>query len=439
MAVKRDVLRAPLTFTLDHQLSRRLHHMRRWERRLKDLSMSLEACGAGYFEPERFRFNANHFLTTARTVSFLFQKDKASIEDFDTWHLNNIYNPWHADTIMKWSITSRNTIEKEGDLNLHSTVNATLIFGYIEEQDVAISLEKQTHLNASIKRLIRFARFKLPSGVSDTAVVRVDRRWVANTLPEFELLQAFRYIYTRMYEACESLAKHLHASLESSIPEPTSFDEVSTGSRGTHYIPLNSTLIHTIAAQRYAIDKNFIPPPWLKKISEDKELTPPNSLYALMEFHKKMAHANFTAFGNHLAMLWLYNEKFEPINMIGTAPKDQAAKFIFWRTVSDRIHYLKAKYLIWVSEAWIRKGIDKQMRTPIRNLPIIGELLQVVGMGGGDQYIKATWDIKRENQESAPTLALQPPPERYDEEEANYLIPARRALNKVNNSCAKKV
>lgn len=413
--------------------------MRRWERRLKDLSMSLEACGTSYFDPERFRLNANHFLTTARTVSFLFQKDKASVEDFDTWHLNNIYNPWHADTIMKWSIASRNTIEKEGDLDLHSTVNATLIFGYIEEQDVAISLEKQTYLNASVKRLIRFARTKLPSGVSDSAVIRVDRRWVANTLPEFELLQAFRYIYTRMHEACESLSKHLHTSLESSIPEPTSFDEVSTGSRGTHYIPLNSNLIHTVVAQRHAIDKNFTPPPWLSRISEDKDLVPPNSLPTLMEFHEKMAHANFMAFGNHLAMLWLYNDKFEPIDFIGTAPEDQTAKYIFWRTVSDRIHYLKAKYLIWVSEAWIRKGVDKQMRTPIRNLPIIGEFLQVVGIGGKDQCLKVTWDIKRENQDSTPTLVLRPSPEGDYKEEVNYLIPARRALNKVNNSCAKKV
>ena len=149
-----------------------------------------------------------------------------------------------------------------------------------------------------------------------------------------------------MHEACESLAKHLHTSLESSIPEPTSFDEVSTGSRGIHYIPLNSTLIHTVVAQRHAVDKNFTPPPWLQEIREDKDLARPNSLPTLVKFHEKMAYANFMNFGNHLAMLWLYNERFEPIDFIGTAPEDQAAKYIFWRTVSDRIHYLKAKYLV---------------------------------------------------------------------------------------------
>lgn len=414
--------------------------MQRWERRLKDLAMSLEACGASYLDPERFRLNSNHFLTTARTVSFLFQKDKASIEDFETWHRDNIYSPWHADKIMKWSIVSRNTIEKEGDLDLYSTVNATLIYSYFEEQDHSISLDKQICLSASIKRLTRFARSKLPSGVSDVAVIRVDRRWIANTLPDFELLQAFQYIYARMFEACTSLAKHLGMVLESSIPDPTTFDEVSTGSRGVHYMPLNSSHVRTIVAHRHAFDKKFSPPTWLQMLQEERENSLPNSLATLVAFHEKMAYANFMAYGSHLAMLWLYDEKFKPIDFMGTAPADQVDKFIFWRTLSDRIHYLKAKYLIWVSEAWIRQGVDKKMATPTRNLPIVGEFLQVVGIDGCDKYVTVTWDIRHESQKSPPTLERRPPSEEDHEEEVSYyLVPARRALAKVHNSHAAKV
>jgi hypothetical protein len=413
--------------------------MQRWERRLKDLAMSLEACGASYFDPERFRFNSNHFLTTARTVSFLFQKDKDSIENFESWHRQNIYDPWHSDGIMKWSIASRNTIEKVGDLDLYSTVNATLIYSYIEEQDYAISLDKQIFLGASIKRLIRFARSKLPSGVSDVSVIKVERRWIANTLPDFELLHAFQYIYTRMFEACTSLSKHLGGTLESSIPEPTTFDEVSTGSRGVHYIPLNSSHVRTLVAHRQALDRNFSPPAWLGKMQEEVKESPPDSLATLVAFHEKMAYANFMAYGNHLSMLWLYDEKFKPIDFMGTAPADQIDKFIFWRTVADRIHYLKARYLIWVSEAWIRQDVDKKMSTPIRNLPIIGEFLQVVGVDGSDNNITATWDIKRESQESSPTLERQPQPESDHKEGVNYLIPARRALAKVHTSPATMV
>lgn len=413
--------------------------MRRWERRLKDLAMSLEACGASYFDPERFRLNSNHFLTTARTVSFLFQKDKASIENFEVWHRENIYSPWHADKIMKWSIASRNTIEKEGDIDLYSTVNATLIFGYIEEQDVLISLDRQLYLSASIKRLTRFARSKLPSGVSDVAVIRVDRRWIANTLPDFELMHAFQYIYARMFEACTSLVNHLGTTLESSIPDPTSFDEVSASSRGIHYIPLNSSRVRTLVSHRQAFDKTFSPPIWLQKLQEEREKSPPNSLATLVSYHEKMAYANFMAYGNHLAMLWLYDEKFKLIDFICTAPADQVDKFIFWRTIGDRIHYLKARYLIWVSEAWLRQGVDKGMKTPIRNLPIIGEFLKVVGVDGSNQQITVTWDIRRESKLSSPTLEPRPQTEGDHQEEVNYLIPARRELAKVHLSQAAKV
>lgn len=407
--------------------------MRRWERRIKDLSLALAACGSNYFEPELFRLNANHFLTTSRTVSFLFKKDKDSIAGFDAWHAENIIKAWGSDELMKWSIASRNVIEKEGDLDLHSQVNATLIFSYLEEQDISLELERREFLGVGIKRLVRFARAKLPSGVSDTAVIKIERTWMANTLPECELLQAFRYIYARMFEACSSLALHLGTKLESSIPHPTSFDEVLTGSRGVQYVKLNAPGIGTLIAQRHHSSADFVPPDWVKKLAEERQSAPPSSLEELVCLHGKMAEANFHNYGSHMAMLWLFNDKFEPIDYIATIPEDQAAKFIFWRTIADRIHYLKAQSLIWVSEAWIRKGVEKRLTRLIRNLPIVGEFLQVAGIDGKGRHFTVTWDIKRERPDAQPTLELKDPSEDEFGREVFYLVPARRALEKVCN------
>jgi len=47
-----------------------------WERRLKDLSHLLKCCIDTYFDPELFRLNLNQFLQTARTVTFIIQKNK---------------------------------------------------------------------------------------------------------------------------------------------------------------------------------------------------------------------------------------------------------------------------------------------------------------------------------------------------------------------------
>lgn len=403
--------------------------MRRWERRLKDLSIALETCGSNYFEPELFRLNANHFLTTSRTVSFLFQKDKSSINNFGDWHANNIVIPWKNDEIMKWSITARNTIEKEGDLELHSSVHVKLIIGYIEENDIPLSIDKNTCLGASIKRLIRFARAELPTGVSDTSVIKIERTWIANTLPQHELLQALLYIYTRMFEACHSLAKHLGTELEASIPHPTLLDETITGSRGVHYVKCNSNKIGVIRSKRQYLDESFKAPEWLKEIKE-KRLSPPSSLNELVQTQAEMAEAVFKEHGNHVAMLWLYNENYEIIDFIVTAPSDQADKYIFWRTIADKIHYLKAKYLVWTAEAWIRRGLDPRMTKLTRNLPITGEILHVTGIDGKGNTASQTWNIRREPPESHPTLeirdAIDDPKIKF-----NYLIPVRKALEKV--------
>lgn len=407
--------------------------MHRWERRLKDLSIALENCTKNYFEPDLFRFNSNHFLTTARTVSFLFQKDKASIINFTDWHKKNIVEAWQNDEIMKWSISARNSIEKEGDLDLHSQIQAILIFSYIEDQDIKLTLDRIEHLNIGVKRLIRFARQKLPSGVSDVAVVKIERSWIANTLPHHELLQAFRYIYARMYEACSSLSVHLESTLESSIPEATSFDDLLTGNKRAQYLKLNSTKIGNLVTRRYKRDETFKPAEWIYELAKEKALNPPTNLIESVNFHAKMAEANFNQFGNHMAMVWLLNDRFEPIDYIATIPEDQAYKFIFWRTIADRIHYLKAKSLIWVSEAWLRSGVDKNMTKIIRNLPITGEVLSVVGVDGKSNYHTIVWEIERANESPNPTLKLldESDNKHLNPKEAYYLIPAKRALEAV--------
>lgn len=407
--------------------------MRRWERRLKDLALSLDAVGSKYYDPELFRLNANQFLTTSRTVSFLFQKDKENIAEFASWHAQNIA-PWGNDKIMKWSIVSRNTIEKEGDLDLLSNAKVTLIVGYLEECDIPVQLDRRICLGVNIKKLIRLARAKLPSAVTDSSVIKLERIWIANTLPDLELLQAFRYIYARMYEACASLAKHLDTELEPSIPHPTSFDEASSGSRGVHYIKTNSSTIFSVATQRRTFDKNFVAPDWLIEIRERQRESAPKNLESLVRAVADIAEPIFLKDGHHVPMLWLFNEKFESIDFISTAPSDQSDKYIFWRSIPERIHYLKARYLVWVAEAWLRSGYDPKMMRLTRSLPITGEILQIVGIDGTGNSHEITWEIERNHPEAKPTLKPFNSHREENEIQANYLVPAIRALENVSSS-----
>lgn len=408
--------------------------MRRWERRLKDLALALEASGLNYFEPELFRLNSNHFLTTARTVSFLFQKDKENIPEFASWHLQNIVTPWKDDRIMKWSIASRNTIEKEGDLDLNSSVSVRLIIGYIEEHDIPLRLDNDSCLHVGIKRLIRFSRSQLPTGVSDSSVIKIEREWIANTLSECELLQALRYIYARMYEACRSLAIHLGTNLDSTIPDPASFDDACTGCRHVTYVKLNDCSLGSLKTRRIPIDKTIECPEWVSALRNKRLNSPPNSLEALVNIQSEAAEQVFLRDGYHIAMAWLFDDNFQIIDYMVIAPTDQADKYIFWRSLPDKIHYLRAKYLVWTAEAWIRGQFDPRMTKATRNLPITGEILQVVGIDGHGNSFETTWTIERGSDDSKPRLKPKSSSSGPITVQANYLIPAIRALKHVVSS-----
>ncbi|QFG78925.1 hypothetical protein F6A13_09980 [Acidithiobacillus sp. 'AMD consortium'] len=127
-------------------------------------------------EPDIFRMNINQFLQTSRTVTFIIQKNKASIPDFETWYGGAIQD-WATNPIMVWAKDSRNKIEKEGDLELNSTLNLCLIFSYIVEQDVKIITGRSELLKAGTKKLIRFARKNMPSHVIESSAIKIERRW----------------------------------------------------------------------------------------------------------------------------------------------------------------------------------------------------------------------------------------------------------------------
>src|SRR5258708_3398605 len=131
--------------------------MRPWERRLKDLAQLLRNCEATYFDPDLFRMNTNHFLQTARTVTFIIQKNKDTIAGFQVWYNANVVAAWAADVLMTWAKDSRNKIEKEGDLDLHSSLAVTLLVSYREETDVSLTCTRSELVAANVQRLIRFA------------------------------------------------------------------------------------------------------------------------------------------------------------------------------------------------------------------------------------------------------------------------------------------
>lgn len=383
--------------------------MKPWERRLGDLAQLLQNCAETYFAPDRFRQNTNQFLQTSRTVTFIVQKNKSEIPDFACWYNGSVLAPWSTDPIMSWAKNARNVIEKEGDLNMQSTLRASVLFSYLSAEDMVVETTRKELLQADLNKLLHFAKTKLPSAIADAAILKIERRWIANSLPDRELLHAMTYAYARHHEVCTSLASHLGSKLEPSVPHPTSLDPNVNDAASARFIRFRKGGIGRNSSTRIGADPEFRPPPYLIKLkAELGATTKPASLTDIVERHAKMAKANFEHHGNHVPMLALYDKNWNQIDFMSTAFSDQSEKYLFWRNVADRASYLRAFAMVWTCESWIRdmEGHQDQL---IRELPIIGEQLHVVGADATESHKLVAWNIVRATSAGHPTLEMVEP------------------------------
>lgn len=375
-----------------------------WERRLRDLSQLLRNCGETYFSPDRFRQNTNQFLQTSRTVTFIIQKNKAEIPNFENWYKINVLQPWASDRVMSWAKDSRNIIEKEGDLEMQSTLQVAVLFSYEAEEDMAIEVGRRELLQASVEQLLKTAHRTLPPSVIDAAVLKIQRRWVANTLHDLELIHALTYTYAQVYRACEALASHLGKTLDPSIPHPTEADPSTTDVAKIRFMKLSKPEVGRRARKLIRADPSFEPSPALRRLQEEfQSSAKPSSLADVVAKHAKLAQLTFEQYGHHIPMLALYDKNWNHLDFMSTVFSDQTEKYLFWRDAADRAFYLKAYAMVWTSESWVR-DLKGRADRPISELHIIGEQLHVIGADASDSQQVAIWNIARTTGTNTPAL-----------------------------------
>lgn len=405
-----------------------------WERRLKDLAQLLKNCETTYFDPELYRMNTNQFLQTARTVTFIIQKNKSTIPCYETWYAENVIKQWANDPLMAWAKNSRNQIEKVGDLDLYSSLGVSLIYSYNADEDLLIPCGRDELVSANIQKLLRFAWRELPRGISDSAVVKIERRWVANSLPSWELHHALTYVYARLYDCCTILALHIGTLLNDSVPESTSFDQLITDSRKVRYLKSSDLKLSRPITRSFSRDPNFKPLPSFAEALKKYEAPPKSAnLQQVVEYHANFARVTFEQFGNYIPTLIVFDKEWNAIDVISTQFEGQAAKYIFWRSIADRILYLKATSIIWICESWIRDR-EEQIHLPHKDLSVKGETLQVTGLNWEGETVQIAWNVLREEGDTKPRLELLSPDHKYVNEVIwNYLIPIKKAFEVIRN------
>jgi hypothetical protein len=162
------------------------------DRRLDDVHRHWHSAERAYFEPDGFRVAIQTAIQTLRTVTFILQANKALIPDFDTW-----YAQWQeklkANPLMRWMVDARNKIEKQGDLETFSYVRAELVASYLSNGPV---VEVPANLFQGPGDLLNsIPKSDLGNHFWRHGTLRVQRRWVENTLPDHELLDAVAIAY----------------------------------------------------------------------------------------------------------------------------------------------------------------------------------------------------------------------------------------------------
>jgi hypothetical protein len=188
------------------------------DQRLEDLHRQWHDAERAYFDPDAFRVAIQTAIQTLRTVTFILQSNKRLIPDFDAW-----YGGWRAklaaDPLMRWMQNARNKIEKEGDLEAHSMVRAEIIASYLEGQSPRIEVPAKL-FDSPAALLKGIPTAVLRDHVMKHGILRIERRWVENTLPDHELLDAVAIAYGRVAE----IVHDAHRQLGLPLPQTTNVD-----------------------------------------------------------------------------------------------------------------------------------------------------------------------------------------------------------------------
>lgn len=399
-----------------------------WEKRLEDLAHTLKNCDATYFEPELFRRNTNHFLQTARTVTFLIQKNRESIPDYNLWYQRHVIDAWKDDLVMKWAKGARNFIEKEGDLETYSSIKMQLVFSYLEEEDFAVDLDGDQILYCNVARLIKFAERTLPRGVQKASAVRVERCWITSTLPSHELLSALGYVYARLHECAVALACHMERRLPTTIPNPSKLCTFTQSSERTVFIKLKNFEMYRLgdsALEQSA--RESLPQEMKDRVLElNSTLGRPRNFEKLIEFYSEMAQSTFEYWGYHTPMVFFFDEDWSLRYLVSPQLDDQAEKYIFWRMLSERVRIQQPHCILHIGEAWIRR-LTNYPESAIEDMEIIGEALGLEAFDRCGNFAQLKWSITRPEANGAVMLGECGKGQEW-EGVPTYFIPSMRAL-----------
>lgn len=332
------------------------------DRRLGDVHRYWHEAERGYFDPDSFRVAIQTAIQTLRTVTFLVQSNKRLFSNFDTW-----YESWQdklrADPLMRWMVDARNKIEKQGDLETHSFVRAEIIASYYEEGP---SMEVHAELFQSPLELISsIPTDALREHVFKNGILRIQRRWVENSLPDYELLDAVGIAFGKVAELVADA--HRELGLEPPATKVGDIDHtLGKESRGgilpcmigrddarSHNVWLATGQVMGIEQKTVEFDREHAECVAKKYGLDPKEMFPSTdpapeaTLNNLFVTARKM----FSVDGHHDTIAFLLCGA-QPVQLMQLAIQEHGEKYLVMRALANEVIKCGADGVIVIGEVW---------------------------------------------------------------------------------------
>ena len=361
--------------------------------RLSDVHRQWHEAERSYFNPEAFRAAIQSAIQTLRTVTFILQSNRRYIPDFTGW-----YQEWQdrlrSDLLMRWMVDARNKIEKQGDLETNSFVSAEIVASYLEEGP---SVQVPAELwDAPLELQRRIPQNELGEHLRRHGILRIRRRWVENTLPEHELLDAVAIAYGRVSELVDDAHRQAGLSAPVTINEETgeAFPKEFRGGRlpcmighedaRTRNIDLSDGRPMTLVEEAVPFDRE-IAQEYVERVGVDpaETFSSDGSSRDIIDTLFSTVRRVFEADGTHVTICFLFRSG-RPVDIVGLAPGDQGEKYLLMRSVARRVTECGADTAVLVSEAWSApfdpsRPYQRPADSPVREEHLVATLARAEG------------------------------------------------------------
>ena len=313
-------------------------------------------CLDSYADPEAFGHNLAALVQSLRNATFRLQSHKAEYDDFDTW-----YEPWRSlladDATMVWVNKARIEVVKRKGLRKSSSAYVEILGSYDGPWQSELMVDPLLPTEAIALRMAA----AVPELARGNILISVTRRWVADGLPDTEVLTAAAHAIRILRAMKSSLTAaiagtddtnptewvaqaSLGPGIEESIESLTVIVDPSDGSFVSSELtqmPFDPELFET-ATVRYGLDK----------LTVDASSVIDDVMAYAEQFVVPTAKTMLEKDGYHSAVVLLHDSSGSWMPVSGDL-ESRAAKYAFWEKIGDLVESEGYDAFIAINEVWI--------------------------------------------------------------------------------------